>query len=346
MTHDVDGTAEEVAAEPITIQGEVAHTTELVPHYSAGKTELITAATPAERVAVAREVATELNNVIVGIGARTKVGNMKVTKPDGSESWEPKYHVNVEGWQTLATLLGVALVERYVRPVIDPATGLVITRTFTVTEKRGRDEKLVTSTYEVTGHDWEACVDAVKDGVIIATGSGMVSRSELTWAKRDEFALRGMAATRATSRAMRQAAAWVVALAGYSTTPMEEMPAEADAPPPAPPFAAEATIEQRKAAFRALVYMLDGSEADATAALANIAGRWGGVLMRGACDTLAVAAATLKAGRMAEPEQAAEPTPEPEHITPEPEPGDVPHDLPNEPDDGPPVGEQTDSIPF
>ncbi len=167
-----------------------------------GSTELIHAASPRERIDQAREMASVLNEVIIATGARTKVGRGKVVKPDGTEAWEDRYHVNVEAWQTLATLLGVALVERHVRIVTD-ADGRPLERRFTLTKTtKGKNNKPdVVTTFDVVGHDWEAVVDAYKDGVLIASGSGLCSRSEATWAQRDEFSLRSMAVTRATSRA-------------------------------------------------------------------------------------------------------------------------------------------------
>lgn len=274
---DAEGTAEEdqpVEATPLA-PAAVHNTAELVV-YGQGKTELIVASSPADRVAVASEIATALNGVILATGGRTKVGRMKKVKADGTEEWVDKYHINVESWQTLATLLGVALVERYVRPVIDPATGNVIVRKFTFSETRkGKGDKPdVTTTYDVEGHDWEACVDAVKDGVVIATGSGMVSRSENAWKSRDEFALRGMAATRATSRAMRQAGAWIVSLAGYATTPSEEMPSTGEPETEIPAWAEGATQEAVDKTRRALLYLLgsDGESGKAiTAVLEQIA---------------------------------------------------------------------------
>ncbi len=62
------------------------------------------------------------------------------------------------------------------------------------------------------------------DGRVVGSAEAMCSRSETTWANRDDYALRSMAQTRATSKAMRQPLGFVMALAGFDPTPAEEMP--------------------------------------------------------------------------------------------------------------------------
>jgi len=79
------------------------------------------------------------------------------------------------------------------------------------------------------------------DGMIVAQAEGFVGDDEETWGKRQEYAKRAMAQTRAISRACRSAFAHVVVMmqAGLQTTPAEEVPQEgfekddlAKAPPP------------------------------------------------------------------------------------------------------------------
>jgi hypothetical protein len=73
---------------------------------------------------------------------------------------------------------------------------------------------------------------------VIAEAEGFVGDDERTWNKRDEYAKRAMAQTRAISRACRSAFAFVVTYmdAGLETTPAEEVPSEgfADSPHPKP----------------------------------------------------------------------------------------------------------------
>lgn len=101
-------------------------------------------------------------------------------------------HVLVSGWQTLGSMLGVVPVVVWTRPL---------------------------------DNGWEARVEArTLDGRTVGAAEAMCTREESTWKKRDDFALRSMAQTRATSKALRGPLGFVVTLAGYSDTPAEEMP--------------------------------------------------------------------------------------------------------------------------
>jgi hypothetical protein len=104
-------------------------------------------------------------------------------------------HVRVEGWTTLGSMLGVVPVVTWTRPVEG---------------------------------GWEARVEArTLDGRTIGAAEAMCSRNEgRPWNERPDYALRSMAQTRATSKALRGPLGFVVTLAGYEATPAEEMPAE------------------------------------------------------------------------------------------------------------------------
>lgn len=107
-----------------------------------------------------------------------------------------KKHVLVEGWTVMMAMLGVTPHTVWTKPLSDPP-------------------------------GWEARVEwRTADGRVMAAGEGMCNRGESSWRKRDDFALRSMAQTRATSRGARQAFSFIVELAGYSPTPEEEMPGE------------------------------------------------------------------------------------------------------------------------
>ncbi len=72
---------------------------------------------------------------------------------------------------------------------------------------------------------WEArCVVRNSAGNIVGSGEAMCSRDESLWRDRDEFALRAMAQTRATGRALRGLLGFVMVLAGYEPCGAEEMP--------------------------------------------------------------------------------------------------------------------------
>lgn len=102
-----------------------------------------------------------------------------------------KKHVTVEGWTLLGTMLGVF-------PVVE-------------------------WTHE-TEDGWEARVTArTKTGAVVGAAEAMCSRSETRWRNADDYAIRSMAQTRATSKALRLPLGFVMPLAGYEATPQEEM---------------------------------------------------------------------------------------------------------------------------
>ena len=157
---------------------------------------------PAEVVVAASKVADALKNVL--------------SSQNMIQQIQGKGYVKVEGWQTLASMLGVV-------PV-------------------------VVWTKEVDG-GWEARVEArTLDGRVIGAAESMCTESEGgNWGKRaTSNARRSMAQTRAISKALRGPLGFVVTLAGYQATPAEEMPVAepAQAPAPAaPPVSAERADE-------------------------------------------------------------------------------------------------------
>lgn len=109
-----------------------------------------------------------------------------------------KDHVRVEGWTLLGSMLGVFPVTEWTRPVTD-----------------GEGKQI----------GWEARVEArTRDGAVIGAAEAECLRSESLWKSRDDYALRSMAQTRATSKALRQPLGFVMTLAGFEATPAEEMP--------------------------------------------------------------------------------------------------------------------------
>lgn len=103
-----------------------------------------------------------------------------------------KKHVNVEGWTTLAVMLGV--VAREVQTV--------------------ETDGIYTSVVELV---------RISDSACISRASAECG-DESPWNKRARYARRSMAQTRATGKACRLAFSWIMALAGYEPTPAEEMP--------------------------------------------------------------------------------------------------------------------------
>src|SRR5262249_28575143 len=113
-------------------------------------------------------------------------------------------YVTVDGWTLLANMLGVHPIVAWSRRCTE------------------MDQELMDG--------WEARVEVFNGaGLMIGAGEAMCTRAEGAWAKRDDFALRAMAQTRAISRALRNPLGFVVKLAGYDTTPAEEMPKDGEA---------------------------------------------------------------------------------------------------------------------
>lgn len=74
---------------------------------------------------------------------------------------------------------------------------------------------------------WEARVEAkTRDGATVGAAEAECLRSEDNWSSRDDFALRSMAQTRATAKALRMPLGFIMTLAGYEATPAEEMSQE------------------------------------------------------------------------------------------------------------------------
>jgi hypothetical protein len=198
---------------------------------------------PVEIVARASKVAAALKSVIV---AQRLYKNI-----NGSD------HVLVEGWTTLGSMLGVVPIVTWSRR-IEPPTKYDVEVIHYEWVNGSRREK-GRSNYQVEGYDWEARVEArTMDGRTVGGAEAMCSRKELTWSKRDDYALRSMAQTRATSKALRGPLGFIVSLAGYAATPAEEMPAETGPPTPSPapapePVAAlpDVVVKQLVAAIKA-----------------------------------------------------------------------------------------------
>jgi hypothetical protein len=108
--------------------------------------------------------------------------------------------VTVEGWSAIAVAHGVIASAIDVRRITDEGA----------------------SGFAATG-----VLKRMSDGVEIGRAEGFVGDDERTWGKRDVYAKRAMAQTRAISRVCRSAFSHVVVMmkAGLATTPAEEVPA-------------------------------------------------------------------------------------------------------------------------
>ena len=103
-----------------------------------------------------------------------------------------KKYVRVEGWSTMGAMIGVLPHEVWSKKI---------------------------------ENGYEAFVELIRmtDAMVIGGASAICTREEKNWQNRDEFALKSMSATRATGKAFRLGFAWIMNLAGYESTPAEEM---------------------------------------------------------------------------------------------------------------------------
>ena len=131
-------------------------------------------------------------NEIVAKATETATALAAVIEKQGLfNSIQGRKHVRVEGWTLLGTMLGVFPVLAWTRPI---------------------------------ENGWEARVEAkTLGGATVGAAEAQCTRSEGTWRNRDDFAIRSMAQTRATSKCLRIPLGFVVTLAGYDPTPNEEV---------------------------------------------------------------------------------------------------------------------------
>ncbi len=135
---------------------------------------------------------------------------------------EERRYVNVEGWQTLGAMRGLATITEWSRRTEDYQP--LRTESKWVDAPNGKRRKEVTTVQEGIG-GWEARVKLVNtEGRIIGAAESECTWDEEVWSQRESNALRSMAQTRAIGKVYRGVFAFVMALAGYVTTPAEEMP--------------------------------------------------------------------------------------------------------------------------
>jgi hypothetical protein len=158
---------------------EVLRSGEVVPRHHV-QMGMLQANTPAEFVRVAADLAGALADIIRSRGLYSNI--------------QGRDFVKVEGWTTLAAMLGVSPQEV---SVVEHPEGV-----FTAIVELRR-----LATGEVVGRASAECGGP----------------DEKSWANRPRNARRSMALTRATGKACRLAFSWIMTLAGYEVTPAEEM---------------------------------------------------------------------------------------------------------------------------
>ena len=102
-------------------------------------------------------------------------------------------HVNVEGWTLLGSMLGVFPIVEWTRETEDGWEARVVART-------------------LSGHE-------------VGAAEAMCTRKENSWKRRDDYAIRSMAQTRAVSKALRHPLGFIMTLAGYDPSPEAEQEA-------------------------------------------------------------------------------------------------------------------------
>ena len=129
---------------------------------------------------------------VVARASRVAAALKEVIKAQGLISKiSGKEYPRCEAWTLLGTMLGVFPVLVWTRPVEG---------------------------------GWEARVEAkTRDGSVVGAAEAQCLKTERNWSSRDDFALRSMAQTRATAKALRMPLGFVMTLSGIEPTPAEEM---------------------------------------------------------------------------------------------------------------------------
>lgn len=141
----------------------------------------------------------EMGGIVKHAVGQAEILRTAIVEQGLSTQIQGREHINVEGWQLVLALNNTVPVIVESAPLFD-------------------DEGKV--------RGYEALCE-LRDGVlVVGSGYGMCTRSERTWAKRDDYALRSMAETRAIGKACRNRFGFLAKVAGFTATPAEEMTAE------------------------------------------------------------------------------------------------------------------------
>ena len=153
-------------------------------------TDLVPATTPAMPTTLFGT--SDPDEILVEVTRRANALARVIEKQNLAVSISGRKYVRVEGWTCLGALAGVFPICTWSRPL---------------------------------ENGWESRVEVrTLGGAIVGAAEAMCLRSERSWQNRDDFALRSMCQTRATAKAMRAPLGFVMSLAGFESTPAEEMP--------------------------------------------------------------------------------------------------------------------------
>src|SRR5262245_17124412 len=150
---------------------------------------------PQEVVARVTQVATTLKDILK---------QQKLTQRIGTND-----HVKVEGWQTLGSMIGVFPVKETVEEIPWP---------------QPMPQSLTGAFSKGLAFGFKASYRAqTLSGAVVGGAEGICKRTESKWVAREDYALMSMAQTRAMSKALKAPLGFIVTMAGYEATPVEEM---------------------------------------------------------------------------------------------------------------------------
>jgi hypothetical protein len=124
-----------------------------------------------------------------------------------STSIAGKQYMQVEGWQFTGQQLGLTQVVVECEPVAP----------FDIGDERAMKEIKYKATVEIVN----------QYGTVMSRGFAWCSNKETKKKSFDEYAIASMAQTRAIGKAYRNILSWIVKMAGYESTPAEEIDREA-----------------------------------------------------------------------------------------------------------------------
>jgi hypothetical protein len=227
---------------------------------------LFPGATAGEIIHVAADVAAQFSDV---------VRKQRMFKRIGDND-----HIQIEAWQTIGALTGVLADEGIVTELPWPQLAPLEEEEPPFPEGREPRDRTTPawrewSEVDKTRRAWELHRDllrsraigrafgfkaefrAAKQGAGMGWGEGRCTRGESSKVNQEDYALSSMAQTRGQSRALGAPLKFVVKLAGYETTPAEELdgatsnstaPAEGATASPVPPWGPVADDKQMEAA--------------------------------------------------------------------------------------------------
>ena len=199
--------------------------------------ELATRPTVVVPIDQAHTVAKQLSQIVEQCNLAVRIGQGK--------------HVRVEGWITLCMLLKipppqVVSVERYERPAPNSEVNAAIRERLLA----GMEQAIARGDFDAVDRialllkNYPAqtivgyrAVAELKIGDIVYRAEAICENSEPNWRGKDEYAICSMAQTRACAKTCRIPLGWIMPLAGYQATPLEEMDtviAQAEPAPEAP----------------------------------------------------------------------------------------------------------------